>query len=215
MNGLSKYYIKKIITSFSEEQTATDTSRKLKVNRNTVNKYYRMIREAVADYQEILLSGQTRNGNAHTYHLYWHKSTGLTTLPSDDAIAFYLTLLNGKVYVEEKNMDKIKNLSGEGDAAAAPKEELVVHELNIDAVEQKPLHARTGMDKSLELAYVFFIYAKEKLTKFYGVKEEYSYLYLKELEFRFNNRDKDLSQIVWKILPHHSPEWVKTNKFRK
>ncbi|MBK8473321.1 MAG: hypothetical protein IPL33_14880 [Sphingobacteriales bacterium] len=53
------------------------------------------------------------------------------------------------------------------------------------------------------------------MTKFYGVKEEYSYLYLKELTFRFNNRDKDVSQIIWKILPHHSPEWAKTSRYRK
>ncbi len=50
----------------------------------------------------------------------------------------------------------------------------------------------------------FLNYAKEKLAKFYGVKPEYIYLYMKELEFRFNNRNKDLGRIIMRILPHHS-----------
>ncbi|MBK8473319.1 MAG: hypothetical protein IPL33_14870 [Sphingobacteriales bacterium] len=70
MNGLSKYYIKKIIGCFADEFTATETSRKLKVNRNTVNKYYRIIREAIADYQEMLFNGQAKNGNDTVFCLY-------------------------------------------------------------------------------------------------------------------------------------------------
>ena len=45
---------------------------------------------------------------------------------------------------------------------------------------------------------------KKKLAKFYGVKSDYIDLYLRELEFRFNNRNKDSGKIIMRILPHHS-----------
>ena len=48
MNGLSKYYIFKIVNSFAEELTATEAAQKLDINRNTVNKYYSFIRESIA-----------------------------------------------------------------------------------------------------------------------------------------------------------------------
>jgi transposase len=38
----------------------------------------------------------------------------------------------------------------------------------------------------------FWSYAKERLAKYHGVSKEYFPLYLKELEFRFNNRHQNL-----------------------
>jgi len=39
----------------------------------------------------------------------------------------------------------------------------------------------------------FWVYVKERLAKYHGIKPEELYLHLKELEFRFNNRlNKDL-----------------------
>ena len=46
----------------------------------------------------------------------------------------------------------------------------------------------------------FWSYVKNKLSKFYGIKPEYFYLYLKEYEFRFNNRNKNLEQLIFEIL---------------
>ncbi|HRI27045.1 MAG TPA: hypothetical protein PK715_03230, partial [Chitinophagales bacterium] len=43
-------------------------------------------------------------------------------------------------------------------------------------------------------------YAKDKLTRFYGVKPEYTYLYLQELEFRFNTHESNLSNLLLKLL---------------
>lgn len=211
MNGLSKYYIKKIIGCFADEFTATETSRKLKVNRNTVNKYYRIIREAIADYQEMLFNGQAKNGNDTVFCLYWHRSNGITTANEPDAVTYHLTLLNSRVYIEDKAPKKAEQTAGAPEQASAEENAAALHELATTGLTGR----NNGGAKNVETAYNFFLYAKDKLTKFYGVKEEYSYLYLKELTFRFNNRDKDVSQIIWKILPHHSPEWAKTSRYRK
>lgn len=46
----------------------------------------------------------------------------------------------------------------------------------------------------------FWRFAKERLLRFRGVKDIYFYQYLKEIEFRYNNREKDLfSEIIKKI----------------
>ncbi len=46
----------------------------------------------------------------------------------------------------------------------------------------------------------FWGYAKTKLKRYYGVSREHYYLYLKEMEFRFNNRNRDLRCIIRGIL---------------
>ena len=46
----------------------------------------------------------------------------------------------------------------------------------------------------------FWSYVKRKMRKHNGVPRKRFYLYLKESEFRFNNRDKDLYKILKKSL---------------
>jgi transposase len=46
----------------------------------------------------------------------------------------------------------------------------------------------------------FWGYAKRRLQKFNGVSNRTSYLHLKECEYRFNNRNKDLSRLLLKLL---------------
>src|SRR2546421_4171914 len=46
----------------------------------------------------------------------------------------------------------------------------------------------------------FWSYAKRRLQKFNGVPARTFYLHLKECEYRFNKRNKDLSQLLLKLL---------------
>jgi transposase-like protein len=50
----------------------------------------------------------------------------------------------------------------------------------------------------------FWSYAKRRLQKFNGVPNRTFYLHLKECEYRFNNRNKNLSQLLLKLLEKHS-----------
>jgi transposase-like protein len=45
----------------------------------------------------------------------------------------------------------------------------------------------------------FWSYAKERLLKFHGVRRENFVYYIKELEFRYNNRD-NLEEVLYKVL---------------
>lgn len=46
----------------------------------------------------------------------------------------------------------------------------------------------------------FWSYAKRRLQKFNGIPTRTFYLHLKECEYRFNNRNKDLSRLLLKLL---------------
>jgi len=46
----------------------------------------------------------------------------------------------------------------------------------------------------------FWSYAKQRLLKFHGVDSHKFPMYLKEMEFRYNNRDKDLFMLVAKLI---------------
>ena len=52
---ISRYYKRKIIFCFALELTATQTAKLLKINRNTINRYYRLIREHIAEYEDRLI----------------------------------------------------------------------------------------------------------------------------------------------------------------
>jgi len=46
----------------------------------------------------------------------------------------------------------------------------------------------------------FWSYAKERLIKFHGISKEKFPLYIKEMEFRYNNRDKNIFNLLAKNL---------------
>lgn len=45
----------------------------------------------------------------------------------------------------------------------------------------------------------FWAFAKERFMKYHGIKKNNPYLYLKELEFRFNFRRVDLLKILFRV----------------
>lgn len=51
----------------------------------------------------------------------------------------------------------------------------------------------------------FWSFAKERLMKCHGVSKEKFPYYLKELEYRYNNRDKNLFSLLTKILADFVP----------
>lgn len=46
----------------------------------------------------------------------------------------------------------------------------------------------------------FWGYAKTKLKRYYGIDRKHFYLYLKEMEFRFNHRHQNIGLLIRKIL---------------
>lgn len=176
MNSLSKHRIKKIINCFAAELTAIDTAQKLKIHRNTVNKYYRFIREAIAQYQEVQLQSNLTADATERYFIAWHRNTGLTLVPETDTMNYSLVVINSKVYVPAQKQG----------------------ETNGNLLSENQVTENISPNQSI--AQYFYNYAKTKLTKFYGIRPQYADLYIKELEFRFNNQDSNLAALIWKVV---------------
>ncbi len=180
INSLSKHRIKKIIGCFASELTAIDTAQKLKIHRNTVNKYYRFIRESIASYQhsqyEIFLA---EHPSPEKFYIGWHRNLGLTLNPQPDTIHYHLSVEGRHVFVGAE----VEGQTPTGAVLSEGQQQEAANNLSNDNV----------------VSY-FYNYAKSKLTKFYGVRPQYVDLYIRELEFRFNNQETTLAPLIWKIV---------------
>ncbi|MGB1206548.1 MAG: hypothetical protein ACPG5B_12925 [Chitinophagales bacterium] len=202
-NTLSKRRIRRIINCFASGLTAIDTAHKLKLHRNTVNKYYRLMRDAIVNNQETILKKHTHENLDFEFPLIWHKNKGLSLnhIPEYDDVLFFAIAINSKNKIYLK---AVKEAEGEVIAAqvlAQPQPTIASSEANADqVVVESEEEQQVDVPETVRR---FYLYAKEKLTKFYGVKPQYTYLYLKELEFRFNNQDQNISSLCWKVISQY------------
>ena len=195
---------------FSIETTANKTSKELKVNYRTIlgrfNDYRRKIEESQASNFQLL------KGEIECDESYFggHRKYLRGRSKSNKVIVLGLLERKGKIYttiVENVRafslLDEIKTRSEKGSVFYTDqfrsykslkfyrKHLLVDHDKNF-VKEKNHINGIEG----------FWSYAKERLLKYHGVSKKNFILYLKELEFRFNNRKKNifflLNEIIFK-----------------
>jgi len=198
-NTLSKRRIKRIVSCFASGLTAIDTAQKLKLHRNTINKYFRITREAIVTHQQNQNSSAYWSDLESIYYLGWNKNKGLCVdIQQPGTLIFAVQNKDGLVYVQQVDDEiTIKRLQTAAIDTKGDDSNTAIHFL---PVEKNGELLRIAAPPTIES---FYNYAKEKLTKFYGVKPQYTLLYLKELEYRFNNRDKSIANITWKIVAQY------------
>ena len=205
-NKLSRYYQRKIISCFALELTATQTARLLNINRNTINRYYRLLRELIAAYEEQAMkpfAGEVELDES--YFGGYHKGNIGRSVKSKIPV-FGILKRNGKVYtqivpdVSARTLKTIiKHRVSQGSTIFSDSWKSY-DGLVFDGYE----HVRINHGESfveLKRNHIngiesFWSYVKNKLSKFYGIKPERFYLYLKEYEFRFNNRHHTIEQLL-------------------
>lgn len=206
-NRLSRYKIKKIISCFSEDITATSTSHILKINRNTINSYYNSFREKILLYS---LAEQAKDfGEFELDESYFgakrvrgkrgRGAAGKTPV-------FGLLKRDGKVFVtvvpkcsKDELMPIIQGKILEGS---------IIHTDGWKAYDGLILngysHHRVYHHKN-EFARgkshvngieSFWSFAKRRMSKFNGLSANKFVLHLKESECRFNNRKKDFASFI-------------------
>ncbi len=209
---LSRYKQLKICECFYFELTATQTANLLKINRNTVNRYYRMIREAIFVAQ--LLEQQRFIGHIELDESYFGGyRKGLKGRSTKQKIpVFGMLKRGGKVYTQIVPDVKASTLRRIIQDRAATESTLYTDGfpsydgLVLDGYEHLRVNHRyelvngrahiNGMES-------FWSFAKQKLSKFYGIRPKDFHLYLKEMEFRFNLRRERCSygeKLIWSAL---------------
>ena len=212
---LSRYKQRRLLFCFALELTATQAAKVASVNRNTANLYYRGFRLAVflhqqREFEKMVgeiemdesyfggvrkgLKGRSTKQKVPVFGLLKRQDKVFTqVVPNVKAITLRRIIKERVDHASILFTDSYKSYDGlvtdgyEHHRINHSKGELVKGRSHINGIES------------------FWSYAKNKLSRYYGIRRQDFPLYLKELEWRFNLRgedpEKELLKIVdWKTL---------------
>lgn len=205
--GLTKYRREKILTHFCEDIPASKTSRLTGINRNTVNRYYNHYREHILSwqYEEVMrLSGEIEvdesyfgarrvrgkrgrgaAGKTPVFGLLKRGGKVFVTVVASVSRAALMPIIEGKVLEGStiysdgwKAYDGLILNGYDHYRVFHSKNEFVRGKSHINGIE------------------AFWSFAKRRLAQFNGIKEDKFILHLAECQFRYNNRNKNLRNVL-------------------
>ena len=208
---ISNKLIKQILKYFCLELTAVQAAKLLSLNRRTIDRYYQIFREQIAQYQEDTLrkmSGEIEIDESYFGSRHRGDKRGRSTERKIPVVG--ILKRNGKVYTQiipdvsrksllpiiaklvEKSRsnvytDKWKSYDG-----------LVLNGYKHYRINHSEEFARNH--NHINGIESFWSYVKRKMRKHNGVSRSKFCLYLKEAEFRFNHRDQDIYTLLLKIV---------------
>jgi len=206
-NGLSDYKIKKTMKCFCLDLTASKTAALLGINRNTINRYFNLFRQQIAvDYGtpqpfagEVELD-ESYFGAKRVRGKRGRGAAGKTPV-------FGVLKRDGNVYVEvvkncsrEQLMPIIQGKILEGSTVYTDGwkayDGLILNGYDHYRVFHSANEFARGKNHVNGIES-FWSFAKRRLAKFNGLTDDKFILHLKECEFRFNHRHKDLFLALW------------------
>ena len=207
---ISRKKFRQILRSFALDLTATQIAKLTNLNRNTVNRYLTFIRQAIARFceQESPFSGiveldesyfgtkrakgkRGRGASKKTivFGIYKRNGKVYTEIVPDVTKDTLLQIVKGKVSLDStihtdgfRSYDSIVHLGYK-------KHYRILHSDGQFAIGSNHINGIEG----------FWGFAKVRLAKFRGLSKNSFYFHLKECEFRFNYRKKDLYSLLLKI----------------
>ena len=210
VNELSRYKLKKIIEYFCEDITATKTAKLLKINRNTINKYFNLFREAIylfSTQQENACEGEFEVDESYFGAKRVRGKRGRGA--AGKTPVFGLLKRERKVYVQivpnctkEELMPIIEGKILEGSTIHSDGwkgyDGLILNGYD----HYRVFHSKNEFARGkshVNGIESFWSFAKRRLSKFNGLNDQKFILHLKECEFRFNNRHKNLPLLLFNL----------------
>ena len=207
---ISRAKFRQLLKLFALDLTATQIAALTALNRNTVNRYLRLIRQAVAAYceRESPFSGEVEldesyfgarrvrgrrgrgaRGKTIVFGIYKRNGRVFTEIVPNCTKAQLQAIIRGRVELSATiHTDGFRSYDGivhmgyrKHYRVRHNRDEFVCGNSHINGIEG------------------FWGIAKTRLVKFKGMSRSTFYLHLKECEFRFNHRDADLYQLLLKI----------------
>ena len=202
---------RQIIRYFAVDLDASQITKLVALNRNSVNRYLRAVRERIAEFCETQspFSGEIEVDESFfgARRIKGKRGRGA----SGKTIVFGILKRNGKVYTEI-----VPNCS------KASLQAVIRGRVTLDSViysdgwrgynglvdvgygkHFRIDHGRNEFAKgSTHVNGIegFWRFSKTRLSRFRGMRKSTFYLHLKECEFRFNYRDQDLYQLLIKMI---------------
>jgi transposase len=208
---ISEAKFRQLLRLFSLDIDATNIAEITGLNRNTVNRYLRLIRERIVDlcnktspFSGVIEVDESYFGARRIKGKRGRGAGGKTPV-------FGILQRGGKVYTEIVPDCATKTLQGIIRGKVDP--DSVIHSdywrgYNglVDMGYKKHYRIRHGHNEfvngknHINGIESFWSYAKRRLEKFHGISKILFNLHLKECEFRFNNRNENVYQILLKEL---------------
>ena len=208
---ISEAKFRELVKLFALNLEATQIAELTCLNRNTVNRFLRAIRERLAEFceQQSPFSGEVEVDESFfgARRIKGKRGRGAY----GKTIVFGVFKRNGKVYTEIVPDCSKVTLQGIIRGKVAP-ESIIYSDrwrgynglvdvgygkhLRVDHSRNEFVRGKTHIN-GIE---GFWGFAKSRLTRFRGMSKVTFYLHLKECEFRFNNRDQNLYRIILKIV---------------
>lgn len=207
---ISRAKFRQILKLFALDLTATQVTALTGLNRNTVNRYLTLIRQAVAGHcnRESPFSGDVELDGSYfgARRLRGRRGRGAR----GKTIVFGIYKRNGRVYTEI--VPNCKKASPQAIIRGKVEPAATIHTDGFRSYDgivhmgyRKHYRVRHDRDEFARgSAHIngiegFRGMAKTRLVKFRGMSRSTFYLHLKGCEFRFNHRDDDLYQLLLKI----------------
>lgn len=226
--SLDQWY--ELLWWFAYEFTANKTARELNISQSTVHRCFMVIRKAIHDYQNIQarklfgkveadetyvgakfknrrksrrqyyrkINAVKRGRGAKTLHqtvfgLYQRDGSVYVEFVKDADAKTLHDIIKGKIVLESEiytdTWGSYKGLDEQG----------YYHEV-IDHGKQQYVKKKRGKRIHINGIEGFWGYLKEKLLKHHGVSKENLIFYIKEQEFRFNNRHLSTEELIVKFI---------------
>ncbi len=213
--ALSTYKIKKIMHCFAEDIPASKAAQILGVNRNSVNKYFNLFRFVILQnggMGKVKESGKFELDESYFGAKRVRGKRGRGA--AGKTPVFGLLKRNGDVYVEiVENCSKAQLMpiiQGHilEDSAIHTDDWKAYDGLVLNGYDHyRVYHSHDEFARGkchVNGVEAFWSFSKRRLAKFNGLADNKLYLHLKECEFRYNNRGKNLFQILWKLSRKHN-----------
>jgi len=208
---ISEAKFRQLVRCFALDLDACQAASFTGLNRNTINRYFHLIRQRIAELceHESPFSGEIEvdesyfggkrikgkrgrgaAGKTPVFGIFQRKGKVYTEVVPDCAKATLQAIIRGKV-----NLDSVIHSDGwrgyNGLVDLGYKKHYRVHHGQNEFARGR-CHIN-GIES-------FWSFAKRRLMKFHGVPAQTFYLHLKECEFRFNYRGQDLYAIILKMI---------------
>ncbi len=180
---ISEAQFRRILRYFVTDMQANRISELTGLSRNSINAYLKAIRLSIVMKYTDFQPTPATNGVSQLFGIR-HRDYRLTVEPLPVSIAkAYMQILQ-----QNDSAERFKELSRRYDAL-----------LHYQTKHLYPLAPHAESDR----AVAFWQFCRERLAKFRGISADNTLLHLKECEFRFNNRHRDLYRMLLQHFRKH------------
>ena len=212
---LSTKQLLEIIQYFAVDIEATKTAKLTALNRNTVNKYYQLFRKEIYSHSPrnfYLINTTCEIDESYFGPKRFHKDGIFQGLKK--IIVFGIIERNGNVFTEivpnikTKTLYKIISKHIDTSTIIYSDECSSYNYLKVKRYHHETvIHSKREFVKgsvNTNSIESFWSFCKRRFNKFNGINRNNFHLHLRECEFRFNNRNKNLRTEIIKVLSKNS-----------